>query len=99
MNQDKISCTSDQQSALNSVAPGPSSLEEQQQTISVPGITDVTTNNKIKNVAEVDDELLPYMLNEEKEQSLVAVDCYQWKEGCLQLQYLQDSEETQWVDF
>eukprot|EP00957_Ditylum_brightwellii_P192734 14675551-Ditylum_brightwellii.AAC.2 len=99
MKQDKISCTSNQQSALNSIAPTPPSSEEQQEMIAVPDITDTTTDNKIKNVAEVNDELLPFMLNEKREQSLVAIDGYQLKEGRLQLRYLSNSEEMQWKDF
>eukprot|EP00957_Ditylum_brightwellii_P012322 931260-Ditylum_brightwellii.AAC.1 len=39
------------------------------------------------------------MLDEVRDASVVAINGYQWFKSCLQLCYLQNSKETQWMDY
>eukprot|EP00957_Ditylum_brightwellii_P035570 2696936-Ditylum_brightwellii.AAC.1 len=56
-----------------------------------------SSNNGIKQIAKVNDDLL--IPDDERRSHLIAMNGYRWKERCLQLRYLLSTEETQWVDF
>eukprot|EP00957_Ditylum_brightwellii_P026905 2033849-Ditylum_brightwellii.AAC.1 len=53
----------------------------------------------VDQATETNDEVLPYVIVEHKGLSLVTINGYHWKEDRLQLCYLLDSEETQWMEF
>eukprot|EP00957_Ditylum_brightwellii_P012702 960141-Ditylum_brightwellii.AAC.1 len=66
-------------------------------TPTVAGATTDSTKD-VEQVEEINDKFLPSVIDEIRDESMVAINGFQWKEGRLQLRYLLSTEETQWVD-